>query len=93
MCRLLTDVDNSNALLYQALMVPKNVPLADGFENLTEAQVTEDSNNSTRDFVYRGQGYMTNLEPLQAAIDDGLASHVTGTTIEVIVQKGFARLT
>ena len=77
-------------------MAQMNVSLPDGLKNWAETRVSEGRYSSTsdlvRDLLRREQDYVTKLERLQAAIDDGLASPVTGASIEDIVERGFARL-
>ena len=77
-------------------MAQMNVSLPDGLKNWAETRVSEGRYSSTsdlvRDLLRREQDYVTKLERLQAAIDDGLASPVTGASIDDIVERGFARL-
>ena len=77
-------------------MAQMNVSLPDGLKSWAEARVSEGLYSSTsdliRDLLRREQDYVTKLERLQAAIDEGLASPPTGTSIEDIIEQGFARL-
>ena len=77
-------------------MAQMNVSLPDGLKNWAETRVSEGRYSSTsdlvRDLLRREQDYVTKLERLQAAIDEGLASPATGLSIEEIVERGFARL-
>jgi antitoxin ParD1/3/4 len=77
-------------------MAQMNVSLPDGLKSWAEARVSEGLYSSTsdlvRDLLRREQDYVTKLERLQAAIDEGLASPPTGKSIEDIIEAGFARL-
>ncbi len=77
-------------------MAQMNVSLPDGLKNWAEARVSEGMYSSTsdlvRDLLRREQDYVTKLERLQAAIDDGLASSATDKSIKDIIEQGFARL-
>ena len=77
-------------------MAQMNISLPDGLKNWAEARVAEGQYSSTsdlvRDLLRREQDYVTKLERLQAAIDEGLASPATDTSIHDIVEQGFARL-
>lgn len=73
-----------------------NVSLPEGLKIWAETRVAEGRYSSTsdlvRDLLRREQDYVTKLERLQAAIDEGLASPVVGASIEEIIEQGFARL-
>jgi antitoxin ParD1/3/4 len=77
-------------------MAQMNVSLPEGLKSWAEASVSEGNYSSTgdliRDLLRREQDYVTRLERLQAAIDEGLASQPTGKSIEDIIEAGFARL-
>ena len=77
-------------------MAQMYVSLPDGLKNWAETRVSEGRYSSTsdliRDLLRREQDYVTKLERLQSAIDDGLASPVTGASIEAIIERGFARI-
>jgi antitoxin ParD1/3/4 len=77
-------------------MAQMNVSLPDGLKSWAEARVSEGLYSSTsdliRDLLRREQDYVTKLERLQTAIDEGLASPPTGKSIEGIIEAGFARL-
>ncbi len=82
--------------MYIMPMAQMNVSLPDGLKSWAEARVSEGLYSSTsdlvRDLLRREQDYVTKLERLQAAIDEGLASPSTEMSIEDIVEQGFARL-
>ena len=77
-------------------MAQMNVSLPDGLKNWAEARVSEGRYSSTsdlvRDLLRREQDYVTKLDRLQAAMDEGLASPATEVSIEDIIEQGFARL-
>lgn len=77
-------------------MAQINVSLPDGLKNWAELHVSEGRYSSTsdlvRDLLRREQDHVTRLERLQTAIDEGLASPPTNTSIEDIIEQGFARL-
>lgn len=89
-------IDIFSAFLYMLLMAQMNISLPDGLKNWAEARVAEGRYSSTsdlvRDLLRREQDYVTKLERLQAAIDEGLASPPTGGSVEEIIEQGFARL-
>ena len=77
-------------------MAQMNVSLPEGLKNWAEDRVSEGLYSSTsdlvRDLLRREQDYVTKLERLQAAIDEGLASPPSAATIDEIIEQGFARL-
>jgi antitoxin ParD1/3/4 len=77
-------------------MAQMNVSLPEGLKNWAEARVSQGLYSSTsdlvRDLLRREHDYVTKLERLQVAIDEGLASPATGKSIEDIIEQGFARL-
>jgi antitoxin ParD1/3/4 len=89
-------IDKFSAISYKLRMAQMNVSLPQGLKSWAEARVSEGLYSSTsdliRDLLRREQDYVTKLERLQAAIDEGLASTPTGVNIEDIIEQGFARL-
>lgn len=77
-------------------MAQMNISLPEGLKSWAEARVSEGRYSSTsdlvRDLLRREQDYVTKLQRLQAAIDEGLASPATEASIEDIIEQGFARL-
>ena len=76
-------------------MAQMNVSIPDKLKGWAEQRVAEGRYSSTsdyiRDLVRRDQENEEKLRRLQAAIDEGLASSETGTTIEDIIARGRAR--
>ena len=69
------------------------VSLPDGLKNWAETRVAEGRCSSASDLICdllrREQDYVTRLEHLQTAIDQGLASPSTGSSIENIIDQAF----
>ncbi len=77
-------------------MAQMNISLPDGLKNWAEARVAEGQYSSTsdlvRDLLRREQDYVTKLQRLQSAIDEGLASSATRFSMDDIIEQGFSRL-
>lgn len=76
-------------------MAQMNISIPEKLKGWAESRVAEGRYSSTsdyvRDLVRRDQENEEKLRRLQAAIDEGLASPVTDTTIEDIIARGRAR--
>lgn len=76
-------------------MAQMNVSLPEGLKAWAETRVAEGRYSSTSDYVRdlmrRDMEAAEARRRLQAAIDEGLASPVTDTTIEDIIARGRAR--
>lgn len=76
-------------------MAQMNVSLPDGLKGWAEARVAEGRYSSTSDYVRdlmrRDQEAEEARRRLQAAIDEGLNSPITDSTIKDIIARGHAR--
>jgi antitoxin ParD1/3/4 len=76
-------------------MAQMNISIPEKLKGWAESRVAEGRYSSTsdyvRDLVRRDQENEEKLRRLQAAIDEGLASPETDTTIEDIIARGRAR--
>lgn len=76
-------------------MAQMNISIPEKLKGWAESRVAEGRYSSTsdyvRDLVRRDQEHEEKLRRLQAAIDEGLASPVTDTTVEDIIARGRAR--
>ena len=76
-------------------MAQMNVSIPDKLKGWAESRVAEGRYSSTsdyiRDLVRRDQEQEEKLRALRAAIDEGLASPVTDTTIDDIIERGRKR--
>lgn len=76
-------------------MAQMNISIPEKLKGWAESRVAEGRYSSTsdyvRDLVRRDQENEEKLRRLQAAIDEGLASPETDTTIEDIIAEGRAR--
>ena len=81
--------------LYKTLMAQMNISIPEKLKGWAESRVAEGRYSSTsdyvRDLVRRDQEHEEKRRQLQAAIDEGLASPVTDTTVEDIIARGRAR--
>lgn len=76
-------------------MAQMNISIPEKLKGWAESRVAEGRYSSTsdyvRDLVRRDQEHEEKLRRLQAAIDEGLASPITDTTVEDIIARGRVR--
>jgi antitoxin ParD1/3/4 len=84
-----------SAKSYKATMAQMNISIPDQLKGWVESRVAEGRYSSTsdyvRDLVRRDQEAEEARRRLKAAIEEGLASGVTDTTIDDIIARGRAR--